>query len=119
MCLRKNDTIPEMKTYLAVDLQDTLFRTQPRANAYTQEAGITNLISVILPNVYLIAGLILLVYLVAGGVMLIGAGNSHDQAAKGQKAITNAIIGFIVIFTSYWIIQAVQVITGVPILTGI
>ena len=109
-----------MNQYLAVDLESTLFKNQPNTSELTSaDGGITNLISIILPNVFVVAALILLVYLVAGGVILIGAGDSPDQAQKGQAAITNAIIGFIIIFTSYWIIQAIQVITGVPILTGL
>ena len=74
-------------------------------------------ISFILPNIYTIAGIILLIYLVFGGFTLIRSAGNPEGAAKGQKIITNAIIGFVIIFTSYWIIQIVEIITGIEILS--
>lgn len=74
-------------------------------------------ISSILPNIYIISGILLLIYLVFGGIMIIGSAGNPDEASKGQKIITNAIIGFVIIFTSYWIIQIVEIITGIQILS--
>ena len=79
--------------------------------------SIWGLISTILPNLYMAAGLILLFFLIFGGVMVIlGAGKGESQQAeKGKKIVTNTLIGFLVIFLSYWIIQLVEIITGVKI----
>ena len=79
------------------------------------------LISTILPNIYVLAGIILFLLLIAGGYGIIagaGAGDS-GQVGKGQKAVTAAIIGFIIIFASYWIIQIIEVVTGMEILEPI
>lgn len=80
---------------------------------------IGNLISIILPNVYLIAGIILLFLLIGGGfAVIVNAGSDNPEgAAKGQKAVTSAIIGFLLIFTSYWIIKIIESITGLNILS--
>lgn len=77
-----------------------------------------NLFSTILFNVYVIAGIIFLFLLIFGGLsLIIGAGSQNsDKMANGQKAITAAIGGFIVIFLSYFIIQVIEVITGVNII---
>ena len=73
-------------------------------------------LSSILPNVYIAAGLILLLLLIFGGLMtIINSGNPEAQE-KGKNALTAAIIGFVLIFASYWIIQIIQVLTGINIL---
>jgi len=76
------------------------------------------LISNFLPNIYVLAGIILFLLLIAGGYGIImgsGSGDSN-QVGKGQKAVTSAIVGFVLIFASYWIIQIIQVLTGMEIL---
>lgn len=76
------------------------------------------LISIFLPNIYVLAGILLFLLLIAGGYgIIMGAGRGDtSQVGKGQKALTAAIIGFVVVFASYWIIQIIQVITGMKIL---
>jgi len=74
-------------------------------------------ITAILPNIYILAGLILFFLLIGGGLMfIVSAGQENPEgAAKGKKAITAAIAGFIIIFTSYWLIQIIETITGINI----
>lgn len=81
--------------------------------------GIGGIISTLLQNIYVLAGILLFILLIIGGVVFImGAGNdSPDQAKKGKQAITAALIGFVVIFSSYWIIKIIETITGLNILT--
>jgi hypothetical protein len=57
--------------------------------------------------------------LIFGGIsIMIGAGSGKkDDIAKGQKAVTAAIVGFFIIFTAYWIIKIVEIIFGFNILT--
>ena len=79
--------------------------------------SIGRLISCILPNIYVFAGVILFILMIIGGIGVIrgaGSGNEEDLK-KGQKAITSALLGFLIIFVSYWIIQLVQIITGTEI----
>jgi VIT1/CCC1 family predicted Fe2+/Mn2+ transporter len=82
-----------------------------------QFRSIGGLISVILPNLYVLAGLILLFFLIFGGLtVILGAGKGDSaQTEKGKKTLTNTLIGFLVIFASYWIIQLLEIITGVAI----
>lgn len=78
-----------------------------------------NIISNILPNIYIFAGVVLFILLIFGGLtVIINAGKDNpEETAKGQKAITAAVIGFLIIFCSYWIIQIIKTITGVDILS--
>jgi hypothetical protein len=79
--------------------------------------SIGGFISTVLPNVYVVAGIILFVLLLAGGIMFISsAGKGESESTKkGSQAIAAALIGFLIIFASYWIIQLVETITGLTI----
>jgi hypothetical protein len=74
-------------------------------------------ISSILPNVYVLAGIILFLLLFGGGLMVIVGGGQQnpEKTAQGSKAITAAVAGFLIIFASYWIIQIIERITGLKI----
>ena len=83
-------------------------------------SSISAFISCVLPNVYVFSGIILFVLMVIGGFIVITSAGKGDQEGtkKGQKAITAALIGFLIIFTSYWIIQIIEKVTGLKILSG-
>lgn len=74
------------------------------------------IISKTLTYLFVIAGLILLLFLIMGGFqMMIGAAN--PKAKEGaSKQITNALVGFLILFVSYWLVQIVEVIFGISIL---
>lgn len=40
------------------------------------------------------------------------------KAAAAQDTITNSLIGFAVVFLAYFIIEIIQIITGIPILNS-
>lgn len=74
-------------------------------------------IAAILPNAFLLAGLILLILLIGGGVTMITKAGNPEAQQKSKGAITAAVLGFVIIIAAYWIIQIFQVLTGVGILS--
>jgi len=71
----------------------------------------------ILPYLLTLAGLILFGMLIGGGfTMLAGAADKESQE-KGKKMITSSLVGFFIIFLTYWIAQILQVIFKVNILS--
>lgn len=84
-------------------------------NKYTNFGVLVNLI---LKNSLTLAGIILLVLIIAGGIMFIAAAGSDDskKMAAASSTVTSALIGFLVIFLSYFIIQIIEVLTGLKIL---
>jgi hypothetical protein len=76
------------------------------------------LVSIILKNVYIAAGLLFFVLLIFGGISIIlGAGGGEPKkTAQGQKAVVAAVTGFFIIFTSYWIVKIIEFVTGITIL---
>jgi hypothetical protein len=75
------------------------------------------IVSLFLPYVLTIAGLILFGMLVAGGFTMLAGAADKEAQEKGKKQITSAFIGFLVIFLSYWIAQLLQVIFRINILS--
>jgi len=80
--------------------------------------SVSPLISALLKNSLVLAGIIFLGLLIFGGVTFIinAGGGDSKKAVQGQKTITSALIGFAVVFCAYFIIQIIQVITGLHIL---
>ena len=66
--------------------------------------GIVNNISKI---VLAFVGVLAVLYLIYGGVLYLTAGGEAEKASKGRTAITNAIIGLVIIIHSYAIYQFV------------
>ena len=76
-----------------------------------------DIITNLLKNIYVLAGIVLFILLIVGGLSFImGAGEENpEKAKKGKQAITAALIGFVIIFCSYWIIRIIEIITGMNI----
>jgi hypothetical protein len=72
--------------------------------------------SKVLPYIYIIAGLALLLFLIWGGIILMTAAGNPDKAKQGYGILSGALIGFLIIFISYFVVQLVQVMLGVKIL---
>lgn len=80
--------------------------------------GFGDFVSIVLSNAVIIAGIVLAVLLIFGGVsIIIGAGQGNPETtAKGQKAVSTAVFGFLIIFSAYWIIRIVEIVFGLNIL---
>ncbi len=104
-----------MNPVYAVDLKETPWGTNPLGNTFPNLSVLVNLI---LNNALTIASVLLLVLLIFGGISLIlGAGASDPKKTQqGQKTVTSALIGFLVVFLAYFIIQIIEVVTGLKIL---
>jgi hypothetical protein len=61
------------------------------------------------------AGLVLFVMLVWGGFEVLTGAAAKKQVDSGRQRITAAVIGFILLFASYWIMQIVEYIFGLVI----
>lgn len=82
--------------------------------------GPSQLVSLLLPNVLILAGVIFFLLIIGGGFSLIaGAGKeaSAQDKAKAQAAITYGVIGFLLVVSAYFILQIVGVITGINFIT--
>lgn len=73
------------------------------------------IISRLLSFIFPLAGLILFLMISWGGFeMLVGSGDSSKVQA-GRQRVTAAIVGFLVLFASYWMVQIVEAVFGIVI----
>lgn len=69
--------------------------------------NIASLVSNALPLIFSIAGVILLAMLLWGGFDYLTAMGDPKKAEAARGKITNAILGFFLIFAAYWITQII------------
>jgi hypothetical protein len=75
---------------------------------------IGDIVFLVLQGSLALAGVALLVILIGAGIAIIGsAGGKPEDAAKGVKTATSALVGFIIVFAAYIIVQLIsKVLTG-------
>jgi hypothetical protein len=79
---------------------------------------ITNLgdfISQLVPQLFIIAGLILFGAIIYSGFNMALSGGDPKKLESAKGCLINAFIGFIVIICSYWIIQILEYVLKVKI----
>lgn len=86
--------------------------TQSVGDVFEKPADLINLL---VPNLFLLAGTILFFMILAGGFQII-AGGTPDSVDKGKNQLGLAILGMIIMFAAYWIVQLVEYLTGITIL---
>ena len=98
---------------LAIDLRSRFFGTNTGAQSLGASPG--SLISGLLPNLLVIAGILFLFMIIVGGYSIIsnsGSGNAQETA-KAKQAVTYGVIGFLIIVTAYFILQIVGYSLGI------
>lgn len=105
-----------MTKTLAVSIGQEFFRlgTTGPINKFQDLSSIGKLVSLFINISFVIAGLILLFYFILGGIgMISSAGKSDPQKAEqAKKSITSALIGFVIVFASYWIVKLIGQLLG-------
>ena len=105
-----------MNSVLAIDIGQAIKLDGGSLSDTYQNTG--TLITIIVKNGAVVAGIILLALLIVGGLMfIIGAGSDDlKKVQNAQNIIVSSLIGFAVIFLAFIIIQIIEVITGLEIL---
>lgn len=76
------------------------------------------IVSVIVKNAFVLAGIISFILLIVGGfgvIMGSGSGDSKEME-QAKKSVTGAVIGLIVVVTSVLIVQLIATVTGSTVL---
>ncbi len=83
-------------------------------------ASFGDLVNIIVKNAFMLAAVLTFLLLVLGGfgvIMGAGAGDTK-KLEQGQKTITGAVLGLILIVVSYWIVQILEKLTGMTLLSA-
>lgn len=83
-------------------------------NATSTFAGkdIADIVASAIPYLLALAGILFLVYIVYGGISLMLSQGDPKAIESSKAKITNGLIGFIVVFCAYWIVQLAGNILG-------
>lgn len=77
---------------------------------------IGKLVSLFVKSSFVLAGVAILFFFITAGVGMIAAAGQNDpqKAEAAKKTLTSAVIGFAVVFASYWIVKLIGRLTGLP-----
>ena len=70
------------------------------------------IISALLPFLFVLAGLGIFGALIYSGFQLMTSGGDPKKTEQAKGCLTSAIIGGVIIFTSYWLIKIIQHLFG-------
>jgi hypothetical protein len=73
---------------------------------------IGEIIGDILPYIFGAAGIALLIYLITGGFQIMTSRGDPKAMQAAQSKITNAVIGFIIVFLAFIIVQLLGQVLG-------
>lgn len=82
---------------------------------------IGGLVSLFLNVAFVFAGLIFLFGFVMSGIKMISSAGKNDpqKSEQAKKALTSAVIGFVVVFAAYWIVKLLGTFTGLTDILGL
>lgn len=75
-----------------------------------------DIFSNLLPYVFVIAGLILFFLIVSNGLKLLTSVGNPKTIEEAKQGLTAALVGFLLVMVSYWLIQMAQFIFHINIL---
>ena len=73
---------------------------------------IAGFVSLMVKNAFVLAGLLCFVTLIFGGFNYLMANGEKEKIEKSWHTIQYAIMGLIIIFVSYWLVQILALLTG-------
>lgn len=95
---------------------DTLLSSLPGGGKIGAWSSLTieGIVSTLIPFIYVLAGLALLLMLIVGGFQLMMSAGDPKGVESGKNKVMYALIGFLIIFVSFWLVQILQVVFGLP-----
>jgi hypothetical protein len=103
-------TVPFLATPLLARAQQVGSSAALNEWGFTSVFKISNLPSAVrsIVNILLVAaGMIAVIYLIIGGYQYVTAGGNSDSAANARTTILNALIGLVIIFSAFAVVNFV------------
>lgn len=91
-----------------LDLTDCVRTNGGRVN-YLYDTPAT-IVTVIINNLFILAGILLFFIILYSGFLMTTKGKQGFEDAR--KILTGSVIGFLLMFCAYWIVQIINVLTG-------
>lgn len=74
----------------------------------------SDLVNLFLNNIFVVAGVIIFGMILYAGFLFIQEGEKGKEQAK--SIAETALVGFILMFAAYWVVQILQIVTGETLL---
>lgn len=95
-----------------VDLESTYF------GGHLSGRTISYFINPLVRASMILAGIISFILVLGGGFGMIASAGNAQQQGKGKQAVTAGVAGLLIVISAYWILEIIQTLTGVDILSG-
>jgi uncharacterized membrane protein len=82
-------------------------------------ADMGDIINKLVLYLFPLAGILMLLYLLFGGYKYMLSRGDPKAIADARDTITTAVVGFIIVFVAFWIVQIVGVVLGIEQITVI
>lgn len=76
-------------------------------------SSLGSVLTSLMDYVFVIAGILLLFMIIASGYTLMTSAGNPEAMAKGRSRLTAALVGFVLVFAAFWILQIIEVFLGV------
>lgn len=73
----------------------------------------------LLPILFSAAGILLLIYLTLAGYQYLTSAGEPGKTAAARAKIINGLVGIVIVFVSYWIVQFVAMFLGLTRITEV
>lgn len=93
--------------------EGSLTNIESQAGLKFAGGSLGEVVSRITPYIFAAVGILLVFYFLSGGFKLMTSGGDPKKIEGGKKIIVNALIGFIIIFTAYWLVQIILSFLGI------
>ena len=84
-----------------------------------KQGTIGGILSAAVPLILAFAGLGLLLMLISAGYTFLTSAGDAKKMEQGKQRLTNALVGFIIVFAAYWIVQLTGTIFGLESITSV
>jgi hypothetical protein len=91
----------------------------PEGSSIGSNFTIGGILSAAFPLIFAFAGLGLLLMLISAGYTFLTSAGDTKKMEQGKSRLTNALVGFIIVFAAYWIVQLTGTIFGLKDITTI
>jgi len=99
-----------MKSLTDITLPGNVTVTDPVSSTFP---NIGSVVVKVLQYFYVLAGIGLLVIILGAGFTLLTSAGDAKAMEKGKKGLTNGIIGFLIVFVAYWLVQLAGIAFGI------
>ena len=70
------------------------------------------IVSLLLAYILPLAGIVLLLFLLFAGFQFLTSAGDPKKVEQAKERLTSALVGFVIVFAAYWIVQIVGAVLG-------